>query len=127
MRELKFSLIFLVCIILIGCTSKVTEEDLIGGAWIATAGYKDGDIQGKPNCHPFEEGIEFKYVDTVYNESFKENFTYFLSEIDKGTEIAFDLPGPGIYRFQIKLISEEEMMLEGVGLSEGRSCYLERK
>ena len=123
----RIYLLILLLLFLTACNNKVTEEDLIGGAWIATAGYKDGDAQGKPNCHPFEEGIEFKNVDTVYNESFKENFTYFLSEIDKGTEIAFDLPGPGIYRFQIKLISEEEMVLEGVGLSEGRSCYLERQ
>lgn len=56
---------FLGLLILIGCAEEVAEEDIIGGNWIATAGLQDGDAVGEPNCHPFEEGIEFTNEDAV--------------------------------------------------------------
>src|SRR5690625_1429514 len=111
-------------LLLIGCSQKVTEEDLIGGKWIGTAGYVDGKAEGEPNCYPFQDGIEFKNDDTVYVETYERDFEYRLNK--KGVELAFfDITR--IYNYHIKTIDEDEIVLEGSGLSKGNSCVLERK
>jgi len=50
----KLLLIILLPFLLTSCNQKADEEYLIGGNWIATAGYEDGEIKGEPNCHFFE-------------------------------------------------------------------------
>src|SRR5690625_4750568 len=122
----KLLLIIFSLFLLTSCSQKADAEYLIGGNWIATSGYEDGEIKGVPNCHFFEEGLEFKDEDIVYNTSFDEKFSYHLSDRDKVTEITFTSPNLGIYRFNIHVISENEMGFEGVGLAESKSCYLER-
>jgi hypothetical protein len=82
-----FLLLFL--IILIGCSSKVTEEDLIGGYWIGTAGYTEGEPKGDSCCTPFDEGLEFKDNDTVYVEVNEENIEYWLDERENKDVIYF--------------------------------------
>lgn len=109
------------------CSQQADEGYLIGGNWIATAGYEDGEVSGEPNCHFFEEGLEFKEDRIVYNASFDFDFDYRLSDRDKVTQITFLSNEAGIFRYNIHVISENEMVLEGVYLTEGDSCYLERK
>src|SRR5690625_187935 len=111
-------------LLLIGCSQKVTEEDLIGGKWIGTAGYVDGKAEDEPNCYPFQDGIEFKDDDTVYVETYERDFEYLLNK--KGVELAlFDISRS--YSYQIKKVDEDELALERLGVSEDNTCILERK
>ncbi len=124
----KFLLIicFLFLFVLTSCTQKADAEYLIGGNWIATAGYEDEEAKGEPNCH-FEEGLEFKDEGTVYNASFDKELDYRLSDRNKETEITFLSEESSEYRYNIHIVNENEMGLEGAGLSEKKSCYLERE
>ena|SRR5699024_1083129 len=122
----KLVLVIFFTLFLVGCSQQADEDYLIGGNWIATAGFEDGEVKGEPNCHFFEEGLEFKKDEVVYNASFDFDFNYSLSERDKVTQITFLSNKAGIFRYNIHIISENEMVLEGVFLTEGDSCYLER-
>jgi len=46
-------------IITTGRSKQITEEDLIGGKWRATAGFKDEKAQGDPLCPDYDKGLEF--------------------------------------------------------------------
>src|SRR5690625_4252039 len=121
-----YLLLFITSLLFIfnGCTQIVTEKDLIGGKWIGTAGYVDGKAEGEPNCYPFQEGIEFKDDDTVYVGAYERGFQYALNT--KGVELAFfDITR--LYIYQIKKVDEDELGLEGLGVSEDNTCILERK
>lgn len=127
MKKLKYSLTFLILFTLIGCTSKIAEEDLIGGYWIGTAGYKDGKPEGKPYCTPFSEGIEFKNYGTVYVKDRDQDFEYWLEEGKEGLVINFR-GGRYNLSYYIDKISDDELGLIGVGdFQKGESCYLERQ
>src|SRR5690625_7856254 len=88
----KLLLIIFSLFLLTSCSQKADAEYLSGCNGIATSGYEDGEIKGVPNCHFFEEGLEFKDEDIVYNTSFDEKFSYHLSDRDKVTEITFHYP-----------------------------------
>lgn len=118
---LFFSLFFF--ILLTGCSQRITEEDLIGGNWVATAGYEDGETGEEPNCYPFEDGLEFKDKEAAYNESFERNFEYILEE--EGEKVTF-FDVSFTYSYQINKISENEIVLEGLYTNEGEGCTLER-
>lgn len=124
-----FCVLPLIILVLTACTKEVTENDLIGGTWEATAGFEDGEVKGGPNCHPFEEGIEFKNDDTIYNISTDRDFEYWHYEDERDFKIHFEDSRPGQYNYRIKKISEDEIVLEGLdySTSKGNSCYLERK
>ncbi|HLR52657.1 MAG TPA: hypothetical protein VK072_07280 [Candidatus Avamphibacillus sp.] len=125
-------------LILIGCSAEETEDDLIGGNWIATAGYQDSEAEGEPNCYPFQDGIAFKDKDIVYVETHKRDFEYQPNKNTEGYEINFRDSGPDsesptphnssatFYRHHIKMITEDEIAFEGQNLAEGNACYLER-
>lgn len=127
----KFYTLFLLLFFLTACGQNVTEEDfLVGGTWVAIAGYEDGKAKGEPNCHPLEEGSEFRNENTVYNASFDRDFDYWLYEDDGVSKIHFgDSKTGGSYNYQIKKISDDEIVLVGLdySISKGNSCYLERK
>jgi hypothetical protein len=121
---------FLVLLILMGCAGEeVAGEDLTGGNWVATAGFQNGNAEGEPDCFPFEEGIEFNGEDSVYVESFEREFEFSLSEDDgPSTKLYMYDADQGLYRYEITMLSENEIGLTGMGrFEEGRSCYLERK
>jgi len=122
-----YILIFLLFILTACGDEEVTHKDLIGGTWVATAGYEDGEAKGEPNCYPFEEGSEFEDENTVYNTSYERKFDYNINEFDGGLMIEFE--GPILYSYQIKKISENEIIIKGLksGSFEDHSCYLERK
>ena|SRR5699024_702430 len=126
---MRNKLIFLIfsLFLLTACNQQADADYLIGGNWVATAGYEDGEAKGEPNCHFFEEGLEFKDEDTVYNASFDEDFDYRLSDRNKDTEITFESPSLGVYSYNIHVISEDEMGFTGVKPIEEKSCYLKRK
>lgn len=123
----KLLLIIFFSLLLASCSQQADADYLIGGNWVATAGYKGGEAKGEPDCHFFEEGLEFKTEDIVYNTSFDEDFNYYLFDQNKVTEISFESPNLGTYIFKVHVISENEMGFEGIGLTEKKSCYLERK
>ncbi|GAB3808479.1 hypothetical protein [Virgibacillus kimchii] len=125
MNKIKYFLpLFL--IILIGCSAEVTEEDLIGGYWIGTAGYTEGEPKGDPYCTPFDEGLEFKDNDTVHVEVNEENMDYWLDERENRDVIYFS--GELDYRsYYIEKLNENEIGLKGTGSREKESCYLERQ
>lgn len=130
MKRIVAFIPFLVLLILMGCAGEeVAGEDLIGGNWVATAGFQNGNVEGEPDCFPFEEGIEFIGEDMVYVESFERDFEFSISE-EEGppTRIYFYDSDQGLFRYEITMVSESEMGLTGTGrYEEGRSCYLERE
>ncbi|WP_164217731.1 hypothetical protein [Virgibacillus sp. YIM 98842] len=107
----------------------MTEEDLIGGYWIGTAGYEDGEPAGEPNCMPFDDGIEFKDKETVYVETYDTDFSYWLEDNGDGIEIHFRGEELGIYlSFYIDKINEDDIGLLGKeDIQSEESCYLERQ
>lgn len=123
----KFLILIFSLFLLTSCNQKADEEYLTGGNWIATAGYEDGEAKGEPNCHYFEEGLEFKDEETVYNTSFDQEFDYTLYDNDNETEISFYAPNLGVYNYIIHVINENEMGLEIADPDIELSCYLERE
>lgn len=119
-------LIFFICL-LIGCSKDVTEDYLVDGHWVGTAGYEDEEIGGDPTCPPFQEGMKFKNENTVYVDAYEEDFEYRLREADVGYEIELYNTNGVIYFYYIKMISDDEMGLIGQGIQEEESCYLVRK
>ncbi len=119
----KTLVLTILLLLLIGCSQKVTEEELIEGTWIGTSGYEDGEEEGDSNCYPFEDGIEFKSEDTVYVETYDRDFDYWLS--DKETTITF-LDKSRFYSYDIKKHGEDKIILEGLFSHEGHSCVMER-
>jgi len=69
----------LLLITLLGCGTKITEEDLIGGTWVATTGYEKSKVKDIPYCMDFiMGGLEFKDEGIVYGAFFDEDYTYYL-------------------------------------------------
>src|SRR5699024_2944821 len=117
----------LLFLILIGCSPKISEEDLIGGYWIGTAGYKDSKPEGTPNCFPFAEGIEFKDKEIVYIEALDVDYEYWLEKGESGTVINFR-GGHHYLSYYVDKINDNELGLIGEdSFQEGESCYLERQ
>lgn len=126
----KFILLLSLLLLLTACNKKADAEYLIGGDWVATAGYEDGEVKGEPNCHYFEEGLEFKDEEKVYNATFDEDFYYFLSDSKnrgKLTKVTFWPEGPGMFVYNIHVIGENEMAFEIADPDIDLSCYLERQ
>ena len=112
---------------LIGCSETINEEDLIGGTWIGTAGYKDGKPKGDPYCTPFDEGIKFKDDGDVYIEAYDEDFEYWLEKNKNGMVLNFR--GEHHYlSYIVDKINDNEIGLVGEDdYQKDESCYLERK
>src|SRR5690625_5196748 len=132
----KIYLLIPVLLLLVGCSPKLTEEYLVGGHWIPISSYEDGEEVGEPKCIPLDEGMEFKKDDIVFVEAFERDFEYILSEED--SNVIFRDTGPdldpkadldygaGYFRYDIKITSDNEMILMGLGLLEGYNCTMER-
>jgi len=118
----------LLLLTLLGCGTKITEEDLIGGTWVATAGYQNGEPKGDPYCLDFVmEGLEFKGEDIVYSVYHNEEYTYHLEEKEADTVIVINRKGTD-YHYFIDKINDDEIGLIGDNhYEEEESCYLERK
>jgi len=126
--KMKYSLLFLLFLILIGCSSKITEEDLIGGYWIGTAGYQDGKPEGEPYCLYYViAGLEFKDEETVYVEGYEKNFEYVLEDGKNGMKIIFS--DENHYdSYYIDKVSENEIgLVGGTEMKKEESCYLEQQ
>jgi hypothetical protein len=129
-KKMKYCLLPLLFIILIGCSAKVTEEDLIEGYWVATAGYQDGEPEGEPYClDVVTDGLEFRSDNTVFVEVYDSDFSYWLEDNGDGIEIHFRGEEFGLYlSYYIDKISENEVGLTGKGDTQSEeSCYLERQ
>ena len=126
-----FHLILLTSIVLlffyIGNSSKITEEDLIGGTWVATAGYKEGKLDGEANCTDYlMEGLKFKQDGVAYVGKLDEEFEYSVKYSEEGTKIIF-ITKNSYYSYYIDKISKDEIGLVG-GLESlnNHPCYFKR-
>ncbi|HLR52658.1 MAG TPA: hypothetical protein VK072_07285 [Candidatus Avamphibacillus sp.] len=124
----KKYLLILFIIFLAACSEDVTEDYLIGGHWVGTAGYEDEEIEGESQCPPLDEGMEFKDEDTVYIDAYERDFEYWLLENDDRLIIEFYDKNISLRSYYITRISDDEMGFIGIGdIQNGESCYLERK
>ncbi|MEI3614649.1 hypothetical protein [Pseudogracilibacillus sp. SO30301A] len=120
-------LLFMIIIVMGGCGNVITEDQLIGGTWLVTNGYEDGEIGGDPMCPPFNEGLEFIDEENVYVIAEKEEFVYSLRESDEGMKIEFYNPNGEMDFFKITLENENGFGLNGSGMIKTRNCYFERE
>ncbi|MBU5465329.1 hypothetical protein KQI49_00615 [Virgibacillus sp. MSJ-26] len=125
---MKYYLIPLFLLFLIGCSETINEEDLIDGTWIGTAGYKDGKPEGEPYCTPIDEGIIFKDDGYVYIEAYDEDFEYWLKKSKHGG-MTLNFRGEHHYlSYIVDKINDNEIGLVGEDdYQKDESCYLERK
>jgi len=126
-----FHLIILISIVLLffflGKSSKITEEDLIGGEWVATAGYKNGKAEGEPVCTDYlMEGLEFKQDGVAYGGKLDEEFEYSVKYSEEGTKITF-ITKNSSYSYYIDKINKDEIGLVGaLEFMHDDSCYFKR-
>lgn len=88
----KCSLLLVFIIFITGCSKSVTNDYLIGGHWVETAGYINEEVTGDPLCPPFDDGIEFINEDTVFVDEYGEDFDYHLRKADEEVVIEFHDP-----------------------------------
>ncbi|MEI3614656.1 hypothetical protein [Pseudogracilibacillus sp. SO30301A] len=119
-------LLFMIIIVMGGCGNVITEDQLIGGTWLVTNGYEDGEIGGDPVCPGYEEGMEFIDEEKVYVFAEEKEISYSLSESDEGMEITFFYPND-IDFYKITMENEDAFGLNGSGMSKTRNCYFERE
>ncbi len=117
----------IVIIVMGGCGNVITEDQLIGGTWLLTNGYEDGEIGGDPVCPGYEEGMEFIDEENVYVIAQEKEFVYRLRESDEGMKIEFYHPNGVIDFFKITMENENGFGLNGSGMSKTRNCYFERE
>ncbi len=120
-------LLMIVIIVMGGCGNVITEDQLIGGTWLLTNGYEDGEIGGDPVCPGYEEGMEFIDEENVYVIAQEKEFVYRLRESDEGMKIEFYHPNGVIDFFKITMENENGFGLNGSGMSKTRNCYFERE
>ena len=123
----KILMLIIVTIVIGGCSEVITEDQLIGGKWLVTNGYEDGEVGGDPVCPSFDEGLEFIDEEKVYVIDEEKEFGYSLSESDEGMEITFFNPNGEIDFFKISMENEDAFGLNGSGMIKTRNCYFERK
>src|SRR5690625_4099808 len=96
-------LLLMIVIIMGGCSNVITEDQLIGGTWLVTNGYEDGEIGGAPVCPPFDKGLEFIDEEKVYVIDVEKEFVYTLRESDEGMKIEFYNPNGEMDFFKITM------------------------
>lgn len=137
MKNIYLIILISVFVILMGCSKETTEDYLVGGSWLPESGYDSGEKVGEPMCIPLDEGIKFKIDGIVYVEAFERDFEYLLLEEDNN--ILFRDTGPNLdpkstpdygvdyFSYDIKILSNDEMVLQGRGFLENKNCYMVRK
>src|SRR5690625_4324342 len=117
----------IVIFLLGGCGNVITEDQLIGGTWVVTDGYVDGEIGGDPVCPSFDEGLEFIDGEHVYVIAEEKEFVYRLRESDEGMELEFYNPNGEVDFFTITMENEDAFGINGAGMSKTRNCNFERE
>jgi len=120
-------LLVIVAIVIGGCGNVITEDQLIGGTWVVTNGYEDGEIGGDPSCRPFDEDLEFIDEENVHVIAQEKDFVYRLRESDEGLEIEFYNPNGEVDFFNITIENENAFGLNGAGIDKTLNCYFERE
>ena len=116
-----------VIIVMGGCSNMITEDQLIGGKWLVTNGYENGEVGGDPVCPSFDEGLEFIDEERVYVIAYEKEFVYKLRESDEGMEISFFNPNGEVDFFKITMENENAFGINGSGIVKTLNCYFERK
>ena len=113
---------------LLGCGTKVNEEYLIGGTWVATTGYEESKVKDIPYCMDFMmKGLEFKDEGVVYSILFDEDYTYYFEDSEDGTAVVINRRNAH-YTYYIDKIDDDAIGLTGGNLDPNlESCYLERQ
>ncbi|MFS0750400.1 hypothetical protein [Oceanobacillus sp. 1P07AA] len=124
MKRIMLSIFIL--LLLIGCKSEVPKEYLVGGTWVATAGYENGEAEGDPQCHTVIS-MTFKNNNLVYIEYPDQEFEYSFEEDKKDRVIFYSEYLSLNMRYDIKLIDDDAMAIAGVGGFEDQVCYMERQ
>src|SRR5699024_185971 len=107
MRKVKY-LPFLLFLILLACNAKITEEYLIGGYWVGTAGYEEGRPEGKPACLSLvTDGLEFIDENTAYSEGYDSVLGFQLEKQEKGVAVVFNREGT-YYSYYIDWIRDRK-------------------
>ena len=128
MKKFALAALLILVLILTGCSDKITEEDLIGGKWSATAGFENEEANGEPICGNYAHGLKFIDKKTVYVEYRKENFDYNLRETDKGImQIDFYPPGGGIDSYNMHKVNENAFGINATYGNFKNGCFLERE
>src|SRR5690625_1056788 len=120
-------LLLLIVIMMGGCSNVITEDQLIGGTWLVTNGYEDGEIGGDPVCPSFDEGLEFIDEEKVYVIAYEKEFVYRLRESDEGMEISLFNPNGEVDFYKITMENEDAFGLNGSGIIKTLNCYFERE
>ena len=120
-------LLMIVIIVMGGCGNVITEDQLIGGTWLLTNGYEDGEIGGDPVCPPFDGGLEFIDEENVYVIDQEKEFVYRLRESDEGMELEFYNPNGEVDFYKITMENENGFGINSTGVSKTRNCYFERE
>jgi len=123
---IRFLIFMIVIMVMGGCSNVITEDQLIGGKWLVTNGYEDGEIGGEPLCPAFDEGLEFIDKEKVYVIDEEKEFVYQLAEYDDGMEIIFYNPSGEVDFFKITMENEDAFGLNGSGMIKRLNCYFER-
>ena len=127
MKRLPLMALIMVVSMTAGCSNQITEEDLIGGKWSATAAFENEEPGGEPVCGYYAKGLEFKDQETVYNEYRKKDFKYELREADEGKMKIYFYPSNGAYDyFEIYKVNENAFGMIGPYKDFVNSCYFER-
>jgi len=128
MKKSALAALLILMFILSGCSEQITEEDLIGGKWSATAGFENEKVGGEPVCGYYAKGLNFKDKKNVYNEHEEETFKYYLRETEEGKmQIEFYAPDGDIDDYDIYKVSENAFGIIGPFRDIKNSCYFERE
>ena len=120
-------LFVIVTVVISACSIKITEDQLIGGTWLVTNGYENGEIGGDPICPSFDEGMEFIDEEKVYVIAEDKEFDYRLRETDEGMEFEFYNPNGRVDFYKITMENENAFGLNSSGVTKTRNCYFERQ
>ena len=123
----KFLMLIIVTIVIGGCIEVITEDQLIGGKWLVTNGYEDGEVGGDPLCPSFDKGMEFIDKENVYVIDEDKEFGYRLRESNEGTKLVLFNPNGEIDFFKITMENEDAFGLNGSGMIKTLNCYFERE
>lgn len=123
----QFLPLIIIIIVMGGCGNVITEDQLIGGKWLVTNGYENGEVGGDPVCPSFDEGLEFIDEERVYVIAYEKEFVYKLRESDEGMEISFFNPNGEVDFLKITMENENAFGINGSGIVKTLNCYFERK
>jgi len=122
----RLSVLFIIFLLLAGCSETITREYLLEGNWVAISGYKNGEVEGEPKCNLIK-GLNFKDEETVYVDHIEQDFEYTISDETEGRLELFSERLNMLMRLDTTIIDEDGMVIEGAFSFDDQVCYMERQ